>query len=570
MIGNMNDCTHRRAGSTDRAPLKRAGAAIAIASLCTVARAHIPASQQVLAPDGVAGDHFGRSTAIHLDTLAVGAPGRDENGSGSGAAYVFARVGPTTWAFQDKVLASDGVALDAFGHSIAVEGDTMVVGAPGNLDLPSISGYAYVFTRTGSAWTEQQKLVPSDGAPGFLFGRQVALSGNTVVVAAPGNEAAYVYVESGGTWIEEAILNASDGSVGDAFGFAVSIHDDQILVGSPGHDAPGLDAGAAYLFDRSGTVWTETLRFEADDPQPGDGFGRSVGIDTTYVGIGAPFDDDQGTDAGALHAFERSGTSWISHGTLVSGFAPAGPGDHLGETVDVDDKILTFGQPFSDLQGTNSGGAQVFEWFPVVQPPHFQGDVLFPSGVGKNDGLGVSVGVSRCWFVAGAWRSDDLGADSGAVYMFRWTHPGLTTSYCTAGTSALGCQATLSASGSASASLPSGFSIDAAGAESQKGGIFFFGANGRQANTWGTSSSFQCVVPPVYRTPLQTGTGTPNECDGGYTIDLNALWCPTCPKPSKNPGSGVLVQAQLWYRDPLSTSNQSTALSDAIEFYVCP
>jgi hypothetical protein len=100
--------------------------------------------------------------------------------------------------------------------------------------------------------------------------------------------------------------------------------------------------------------------------------------------------------------------------------------------------------------------------------------------------------------------------------------------------------------------------------------LFYFGTNGRQANPWGNGTSYQCVVPPVKRANVLGGTGTNGQCDGAFTEDLNAFWCPTCPKPHKNPGPGATVQAQLWYRDPASTSNQTTSLSDAIEFVVAP
>jgi hypothetical protein len=110
----------------------------------------------------------------------------------------------------------------------------------------------------------------------------------------------------------------------------------------------------------------------------------------------------------------------------------------------------------------------------------------------------------------------------------------------------------------------------AASTEGGKGGQFFFGTNGRQANPWGNGTSFQCVVPPVTRAGLLTGTGTSGQCNGSFAQDLNALWCPTCPEPGKNPGTGAVVQAQLWYRDPLSTSSKPTSLSNAIEFTVAP
>jgi endonuclease I len=142
--------------------------------------------------------------------------------------------------------------------------------------------------------------------------------------------------------------------------------------------------------------------------------------------------------------------------------------------------------------------------------------------------------------------------------------------YCTAGASANGCQGSISVAGTASASAVSGFTVTAAGMEGLKDGLFFFGSNGRQANSWGSGTSYQCVVPPVLRAGLLPGSGTSNACDGLTAQDLNALWCGTCPKPGKNPGSGAVVQAQFWYRDPFNTSNQTTSLSDAIEFTVAP
>jgi len=143
-------------------------------------------------------------------------------------------------------------------------------------------------------------------------------------------------------------------------------------------------------------------------------------------------------------------------------------------------------------------------------------------------------------------------------------------SYCTAGVSASGCVATLTTNGLPSATASSGFDLLISGIEGNKDGLFFFGNNGQQAFPWGTSSSYQCVAPPVVRTALLAGTGTNGACDGSFALDLNALWCPTCPAPQKNPGVGERVQVQFWYRDPLSASNQKTALSGAVEFAICP
>ena len=128
----------------------------------------------------------------------------------------------------------------------------------------------------------------------------------------------------------------------------------------------------------------------------------------------------------------------------------------------------------------------------------------------------------------------------------------------------------LRSSGIASASAPSGFVVIADFVEGSKDGIFFFGQNGKQANTWGNGTSFQCVKPPVHRGGALAGNGTNGACNGFFSQDLNARWCPTCPKAHHGPEPGKKLQIQFWYRDPLNTSNQTTSLSDAIEVGVCP
>jgi len=155
------------------------------------------------------------------------------------------------------------------------------------------------------------------------------------------------------------------------------------------------------------------------------------------------------------------------------------------------------------------------------------------------------------------------------IQIVEFTMPscGTSVNYCTSGLSASWCQAALSSSGSASASAASGFDVIATGVEGNKDGLYFWGTNGRQSNTWGSGTSFQCVAPPVKRAGLLVGNGTNGGCDGVFSQDLNALWQAL---PAKNPGAGAIVQLQLWYRDPFNTSNQTTSLSDALEFTLCP
>ena len=196
----------------------------------------------------------------------------------------------TTFSQQAKLTASDGDNNDFFGISVAIDGDTAVAGAPlDNGDL-SNQGAAYVFTRSGTTWTEQQKLTASDGKANDLFGTSVAIDGDTVVAGAPGDGgtansgAAYVFTRSGTTWTEQQKLTASDGAANDLFGASVSIDGDTAVVGAPNDDGGTINQGAAYVFTRSGTTWTEQQKLTASDGAANDFFGASVAIDRGHGG----------------------------------------------------------------------------------------------------------------------------------------------------------------------------------------------------------------------------------------------------------------------------------------------
>jgi hypothetical protein len=189
-----------------------------------------------------------------------------------------------------------------------------------------------------------------------------------------------------------------------------------------------------------------------------------------------------------------------------------------------------------------------------------------------------AVFVAADWTFGGVNSLEDPGGDPVEIGLLQTlTLPGTyapctpaVVNYCTAGTSTGGCRASLSASGVASASAASGFTLSASDVEGARTGVFFFGSSGRQAAPWGGGTSFQCVLPPTARTGLMTGSGAQGACDATYARDLNALWCTTCPKANLNPQPGTVMQAQFWYRDPQNSASLSTSLSDALEFTVTP
>ena len=268
-------------------------------------------------------DNFGYSVSISGDgtTALVGAYAEDTGGSGAGAAYTFTRSG-TTWTQQAKIQASDKQQGSLFAYSVSISGDgnTALFGAFGDGADVSGAGAAYIFTRSGTAWTEQAKIQGSDKQLGDLFGRSVSISsdGNTALVGAYGEDtgasaagAAYIFTRSGTAWTEQAKIQASDAGASDFFGFFVSISSDgnTAIVGARGHDAivgafTIYDTGAAYIFTRSGTTWTQQQKIQASDKEQSDQFGYSVSIssdgNTAIVGV---FGEGTG---GSAYIFETS------------------------------------------------------------------------------------------------------------------------------------------------------------------------------------------------------------------------------------------------------------------------
>ncbi|MBI4703474.1 MAG: FG-GAP repeat protein [Deltaproteobacteria bacterium] len=225
------------------------------------------------------------------------------------------RVDPLVWGEQ-KLLASDGAAEDWFGYSVSLSGDTALVGAHQEDDNGNDSGSAYVFVRSGASWTEQAKLLASDGAADDWFGYSVSLSGDTALVGAYGDDdkdkergSAYVFIRNGASWTEQAKLVASDGHDGDQLGISVSLSGDTALVGAYHDNDNGKDSGSVYVFIRNGASWTEQAKLVASDGASGDEFGFSVSFSGDTALVGAYYDNDNGKDSGSAYVFQGVGQS---------------------------------------------------------------------------------------------------------------------------------------------------------------------------------------------------------------------------------------------------------------------
>jgi hypothetical protein len=308
---------------------------------------------------------FGQSVAISGDTVVVGEYGGGT--SASGKVYVWFRTTGTTWTQQGPLVASDPSSGDVFGVSVAIDGNYIAVGAQGWCQKTPSSitgcGAAYVFLRSGTTWAQQARLLASDPTANDNFGNAVAISASTIVVGAFNWDrktpsaltdcgAAYVFVRSGTTWSQQAQLLANDPSASDYFGSSVSVNGDYVAVGAYAWDskAPAVtDCGCVYIYYRSGTTWTQQAQLTTGDQAASDRFGASVSINSSYVVAGASNKGD-----GRAYMYRRTGTSW----SLVKKLAPAdsGNGGGFGQAVDMDEKYVVVGFPFR-VYSKSQGGA---------------------------------------------------------------------------------------------------------------------------------------------------------------------------------------------------------------------
>jgi hypothetical protein len=326
------------------------------------ARAGSTWSQQArLVPaDGIDEGLFGWSCALDEDTVVISAYWDDDNGFASGSAYVFTRTGGT-WTQQAKLLAADGAATDFFGYSVALDGDTALVGAIFNDDNGPDSGSAYVFTRTAGVWTEQGKLLAPDGAADDHFGVSVALDGDTALISATGDDdngpdsgSVYVFTRTAGVWTQQAKLLAAGGNAAYYFGTSVALHGDTAIVGHPSD-------GSSSVFIRTAGVWTEQGKLQASDGETGDEFGYRVALDGDTAIIGAFGDGDNGSESGSAYLFTRNGGSWSQQAKLLP--ADGAAEDYFGQSVALDEDTALIGAGGDNDNGEDSGSAYVFRLY---------------------------------------------------------------------------------------------------------------------------------------------------------------------------------------------------------------
>lgn len=447
-------------------------------------------------------DSFGNAVAINGDTAVVGASaefssatgvngdGSDNSAPDAGAAYVFVRTAGV-WTQQAYLKASNAQSGDRFGNSVAIAGDIIVVGAlqedsnatgidgDQTNNSATYAGAAYIFSRSGTTWTQQAYLKPSDTNSNDYFGCSVAVAGETVVVgaytedsnattingdatnnSASNSGAAYVFRRTGGVWSQEAYLKADNAQAEDRFGGAVAISGDTILAGASleASNATGVNgdktnnsaaqSGAVYVFTRSGSTWSQQAYLKASNTNSGDYFGERLAISGDTAVVSAPYEasnatgingnesDNSATYAGAAYVFFRSSGTWSQQAYLKG--SNTGGSDFFGSSVAIDGEAIVIGANNEasnatgiDGDGTNnskvSGAAYKFTRSGSTWT---QAHYIKASHTGLYDDFGIAVAISGTDILVGATSEDsnstgmngdpsnNSGNGVGAVYLF--------------------------------------------------------------------------------------------------------------------------------------------------------
>lgn len=331
------------------------------------------------------------------------------------------------FTLQQSFTGSDTVSSDYFGRVVAISGDTIAVGAWGKtVGGYSQAGSVYVFTRSGSTWTEQQIIDNPNPATGQVFGAALDVDGDTLAIGEWNNDDAgsnagkvHVYKRSGSTWSLEQSFSGSNTVAGDNFGRSLQLDGDNLIVGAKFADDTYSSEGEAYVFTRSGTVWTEQQRLTNPVPGADDIFGMDVSISGDYCVVTAPGDDHHGYNAaGTAYVFVRSGSSWTHQQTIypptnLSGFS-------FGNSARISGSHLV----------VTAGGGTSYWWYPAVYFYTRSGSTwslsrsyLYPEVTANSTLCGALVSSDR-FIVSDVARPYNSIANVGRIYDFK--HNGTT------------------------------------------------------------------------------------------------------------------------------------------------
>jgi len=376
----------------------------------------------VVADDGDVEDGYGWSVAIDSVTAVVGSHRDNARGTDSGSVYILTFDG-TQWDQTQKLVPNSIGSHDGFGDCVAIQGDMIVVGSPGDDDVATNSGAAYVFTNIAGAWTLTDKLIAPPVGAGDNYASSVGVDQDVIVLSASltdtagvNSGAVYVYRYTNNVWTYEAQLISDDIAQFDRFGIDVAVSGNRILVGADSDDDNGSSSGSVYVFTHDGSQWNQSAKISADDGAVDDQFGERVDISNDQIIVGARYDDDRGSRSGSAYIYEFSGSKWELASKLTA--FDGNSSEYFGQDVAIQSGraiVGAWGQ--NDRFGFFNAGAS-YVYSRVNGAWAIEAKVIDQDREG-GDFYGYSVDISDDFALVGADGNDDFwwGPDAGSAYI---------------------------------------------------------------------------------------------------------------------------------------------------------
>ena len=376
--------------------------------------------QKIFPNDPNPGVFFGRFVELNNDNAFISAYQDFENGSSSGALYIYNKSG-VSYQQVKKIFPDDGGVEEFFGYSMSSFDDWLITGAHHDSDFGASSGGAYVLLKSENKnWEFYQKLLPFDASEADEFGKTVDIYQDYIVSCSyldddsgTNSGSVYIYKWNGQSWEHNDKIHASDPEDYSQFGLALDLFKNQLIIGSPFKNSCGTNCGAAYIYERINGKWTETAKLVPDDLSEKDEFGITTKINNDYAFVSSIKDDDLGENSGSVYIYKKTNNKWnyLQKLTAFDGEA----GDAFGIALEINDSLAIIGSYFDDDNGENSGSVYIYkniddDWQFIKKITPDDGD--------ESDAFGSSISLNENNVLIGAYSDDDNGFFSGAAYLF--------------------------------------------------------------------------------------------------------------------------------------------------------
>jgi len=378
--------------------------------------------QKIVPADNGSGDFFGQFISMKYPDIMISAHQKNIFGYASGALYVYrSNELPDTFSEFQMIFPSDGHIEEFFGYSVVMDDTWAITGSHHDSDAGGSSGSVFALKKENSVWLIHQKIIADDASAGDEFGKAVSLNEDELFSGAwldddqgSNSGSVYVFKRQNNIWRQSAKLYPDPAAPYDQFGNFMASAGDYLLVGVPENKANGPKSGCAFLFEKTDGEWKQTDRWIPSDGHEGAHFGQSVTIGENWAAVGAYKSDSYCTDCGGVYLYRKNENTWEYFTTLIP--EDVKNGDHFGNAIHLEGDLLAVGAYFDDDLGANSGSVYLY---------HFVNDHWkLLSRINARDGqegdaFGSDVHINAPWLAVGAYGRSQNGFFSGGAYIYK-------------------------------------------------------------------------------------------------------------------------------------------------------